>query len=355
MIAKLADGMVQKGFEVDLLLIKAEGNHVAAISSNVNVIRLGCKHSLSAIPKLIRYLRKRKPCALLAAKHRAIRSAVLAQILSGQKTIVVGNIGTTVSGALKGRSAFREWIWKLDTRLFYRYAYKVIGVSYGVQKDIQYFSKLPLDKIPVVRYPVIDSGLFEKAHEPVDHPWFDDQDIPVLLGSGRFTRQKDFPTLLHAFKLVLKDRSCRLVILGEGSDRPQLESLVEDLGIKSYVWLPGFVANPYPFVAKASAFVLSSRWEGSPIVLTEALALGTPAVSTDCPSGPMETLAGGKHGPLVPMNNPKALAAAILQTLDHPLPPEQLKNAVREYNVETSARRHLEIMRCLPDSDSSEA
>lgn len=348
MIAKLAEGMVQQGFEVDLLLIKAKGDHVAAISSNVNVIRLDCKHSFYAVPKLIRYLRERKPCALLAAKHRAIKSAVLARLLSGQKTVVVGNIGTTVSGALEGKSALREWIWKLDTRLFYRLAHKVIGVSYGVQKDIQYFSKLPLERIPVVRYPVIDPGLYEKAGQPLDHPWFDNQDIPVLVGSGRLTRQKDFPTLLRAFKRVLEDRPCRLIILGEGGDRPQLESLIQELGIKDHVELPGFVTNPYPYVDKASAFVLSSRWEGSPIVLTEALALGTPAVSTDCPSGPVETLDGGKHGPLVPMGDPQALATAILQTLDHPPPAQQLKNAVKEYNIETSARRHLEIMGCLP-------
>ncbi|HFC46483.1 MAG TPA: glycosyltransferase, partial [Dissulfuribacter thermophilus] len=110
------------------------------------------------------------------------------------------------------------------------------------------------------------------------------------------------------------------------------------------VSLPGFIPNPYPFLLRADLFVLSSLWEGSPNALTEAMALGVPVVSTDCPSGPREILKGGEFGPLVPLKAPCALAKAMEETLRNPPEKKALMDAVRDYTVERSSKRYLEIL-----------
>ncbi|MGB2886052.1 MAG: glycosyltransferase, partial [Dehalococcoidia bacterium] len=180
---------------------------------------------------------------------------------------------------------------------------------------------LPRKKIEVIYNPVITPELLEKAREPVDHPWFQPGEPPVVLGVGRLTEQKDFPTLLRAFALVRKERAARLVILGEGEDRPELKALVDELGIAEDVDMPGFVDNPYGYMAGAAVFALSSRWEGLPTVLIEAMALGKPVVATDCPSGAREILNDGRYGTLVPVGDAKRLATGISGMLEHPVEP----------------------------------
>jgi glycosyltransferase involved in cell wall biosynthesis len=106
-----------------------------------------------------------------------------------------------------------------------------------------------------------------------------------------------------------------LLILGEGAERPALEALVTQLGLDDAVSMPGFVENPYAYMARAALFVLSSRWEGLPTVMIEALCCGLPLVATDCPSGPREILRDGEYGQLVPVGNAPALAQAMLTAL----------------------------------------
>jgi glycosyltransferase involved in cell wall biosynthesis len=213
-----------------------------------------------------------------------------------------------------------------------------------VAADTRCLTGLPADRVVVIRNPVVTPAVDVLSREPVLHPWFRQTAIPVIMGAGRLTAQKDFPLLIRAVARVRKQRPCRLVILGQGELRGELEALAESLGIGSEVWLAGHVANPLAFMAKASVFVLSSIWEGSPNVLTEALAVGTPAVATDCPSGPREILGGGEFGPLVPVGDLPALADAILATLNNPLPATVLRRAVAEYSSHTSARRYLEVL-----------
>jgi glycosyltransferase involved in cell wall biosynthesis len=203
---------------------------------------------------------------------------------------------------------------------------------------------LSREQVCVVRNPVWTSELTQLAQEPVNHPWLQQHDTPVIIGAGRLTRQKDFTTLIRAFAEIRARRPCRLILLGEGDYRVRLEALASELNIRDAVSLPGFVPNPYAWIARARLFVLSSLWEGSPNVLTEALALGVPVVSTDCPSGPREILKGGEYGTLVPMGDAAALARAMATTLDHPLPRERLQEAARPYTVEESVRGYLEAL-----------
>jgi len=160
---------------------------------------------------------------------------------------------------------------------------------------------------------------------------------------GRLQMQKDYPTLLHAFAQVRKNRPVRLLILGEGKDRLALEELIKELGLEQDVSLPGFVMNPYAYMARASLFVLSSRWEGLPTVLIEALCCGTPVVSTDCPSGPREILRDGQYGQLVPVGDVDGLAQAIEAALNSkaPGPPSE---SWRPYDLENVVNQYISLL-----------
>ena len=194
----------------------------------------------------------------------------------------------------------------------------IVGVSQGVVDDLKKVLRFDSEKFRVIYNPTVDEELLKKAEEPLDHPWFhDDGEPPVILAAGRLHISKDFPTLPRAFALVRKEVPSRLVILGEGEKRKELEKLAQELGIREDLDLPGFVENPYKYTKHAAVFVLSSQWEGLPTVLVEAMACGCPVVSTDCPSGPREILKDGEYGVLVPPKDPEKLAQGIPRVLEN--------------------------------------
>jgi glycosyltransferase involved in cell wall biosynthesis len=342
MVTNLARGLLEAGCRVDMVIARARGEHLEFIPEGVNQIRLGKKHTLSSLPELVRYLKIEKPDALLAAKDRGIKVAVMARRLSGFEGRLVGRIGTTVSEAISGKGPLRKWAWYTGMRLFYPHTDHIVAVSDGVCADIKSITGMPPSRVTTVANPVISDELMEKSREAVNHPWFTDSNEPTILGVGRLTEQKDFTTLIRAFALVRERSACKLVILGEGRQREQLKDLISSLGLNNDVFLPGFEPNPYAWITASSLFVLSSKWEGSPNVLTESLALGTPVVSTDCRSGPKEILQDGKYGKLVAVGDFKGLAEAMVRTLEQPLPPETLREASANHTVEASSRMYLE-------------
>jgi glycosyltransferase involved in cell wall biosynthesis len=334
----------EPGLTVDLVLIREESRHLGELPPTVNLVRLGVRHSALAVLPLAAYLRRVRPDALLAAKDRAGRAALRARRLARVPTRVVIRIGTTLSEALKGRGAVRRWLRCSPIRRLYGSADAIVAISQGVADDVAAIAGLPPARIAVIRNPVVTPRLAQLAAAPLPHPWLEDPSVPVVMGMGRLTRQKDFPTLVRAFAQLRRARPARLLIVGEGSERQALLDLAAREGVAADVQLPGFQRNPYPWLARARVFVLSSIWEGFGNVLAEAMALGTPVVATDCRSGPRELLADGRHGPLVPVGDPAAMARAIGEALDRPLPRDALKAAVREYDVELSARRYLEVL-----------
>jgi len=183
-----------------------------------------------------------------------------------------------------------------------------------------------------------------EAGQPLAHPWFAPGQPPVLLGVGRLHVQKDFPNLLRAFAIIRTQRPIRLVILGEGELRSELETLAKKLDVSEDVAFPGFVDNPYTWMLRSAVFVLSSTYEGLANVLIEAMATGTSVVSTDCPSGPAEILEGGKWGRLVLVEDPGALAQAIIKTLDTPETIDVTKRA-QDFSVEKSVKGYMAAMK----------
>jgi len=225
-------------------------------------------------------------------------------------------------------------------RVGYPFADRIVAVSRGVADDLAAITGLRPERIRVVYNPVVFDRIATAGSAAVEHPWLAAKTGPVLVALGRLVDQKDFVTLIRAVARLAEE--CRLVILGEGPARPRLEALVGDLGMAGRVDLPGYVDNPYPAMRAADAFVLSSRWEGLPTVLIEALAFDTPIVATDCPSGPREILDDGTWGRLVPPGDPVALAAAISAALVEPR--VDRPRARLPYDLDTVTRRYLDLL-----------
>ena len=225
---------------VDLVLIRDESRHLQGLPENVRIVRLGVRHSLLAVPAIARYLRRSRPDAMLAAKDRAGRAAILARWLAGVPTRVVVRLGTTLSEAIKDQNLLLRRLRYLPIRLLYPKADAIVAVSSGVADDVRETARVPVERIHVVRNPVITPDIERQASEAVDHTWLADGQVPVVLGIGRLTRQKDFPTLIRAFAKVRRQRPLRLIILGEGRDRALLERLAEQEGIAADVALAGF-------------------------------------------------------------------------------------------------------------------
>ncbi len=344
MINHLIAGLLATGARVDVLVLKTSGGHFAGLPEGARVRPLASRHAAVAVPELVAYLRRERPPVLLAAKDRAGRAAIRARGLAGGQTRVFVRIGNTLSQALAGKSGMRRaWRYRVIRRLYPR-ADGIIAVSQGVADDVVATAGVPHERVHVAPNPVVIDALARAGSEPPPHPWFQPRTAPVILAVARLTEQKDLPTLLRAFARLDRGRGARLIILGEGEDRPALEALAARLGIRDRLDMPGFVANPHAYVGHADLCVLSSAWEGSPNVLVEALALGIAVVATDCRSGPREILAEGRYGPLVPVGDADALAAAMAAVLDDPLPAATLRAAAQPYNLERSARRYREIL-----------
>jgi glycosyltransferase involved in cell wall biosynthesis len=314
--ANLASSLAARGCEVTLLLGTLAGAHyLDTIPASVRVEELGIRRMRYAIPAMVRYLRRERPAVVISAREHSDLAALFAARLSGTATPVIVTIHQTMSQFLRGTK--RLWP-RVLTRIqlkCLRMAAEIVAVSQGTADDVSKLANIPRDRIKVIYNPVLDPAVHQAAAEPLDHPWFQPGQPPVVLGIGRLTVQKDFPNLLRAFALVRKKHDARLMILGQGEERAALEGIVQSLELGEHVALPGVVKNPYAFLKRAALFALSSAWEALPTVLIEALACGCPVVSTDCRSGPREILQEGRLGKLVPVRNETALAEAILANL----------------------------------------
>lgn len=313
--AHLAHSFVKLGLKLDLVLNRGDSTHLWRMPSETRIIDLKTPNLYASLPGLVRYLRQERPSVLLAADHYLNEIALLAKRIAGVQTRVVVAEHNQLSRTSRNATKLKSRLAPTFARFLYPWADGIVAVSHGVAKDLAQAASLPLERIQTVYNPVITPEMLANAKEPIDHPWFAPGALPVILGVGKLEAQKDFPNLIHAFAKVRRSLSARLMILGWGPDRPQLEALIEQLGLQESVVLPGYVQNPYPYMARASVFALSSAWEGLPTVLIEAMALGTPVVSTNCESGPFEILADGQYGDLTPVDDSEALAKSILRVL----------------------------------------
>ncbi|NEP56468.1 MAG: glycosyltransferase [Symploca sp. SIO2G7] len=350
----LAEGFAKHGLKVDLVVAKAEGAYLSKIPKEVRLIDLKSKSPVILFKTLAlkRYLQREQPTFLLSTLD-ILSSATWGKILAGVPTKVVMCVQTNLSQQFQDRHGkLMRKVKSYLVRLFYPWADKIVAASKGVAEDVAQMANIPLQDMRVIYNPVVTSNFFERVEEPIAHPWFAPGEPPVLLGVGRIVKQKDFLTLVRAFALVRKHRQVRLMILGDVDEReplikPQIEAMLRELGIEDEVAMPGFVENPYAYMARAAVFVLSSIYEGFGNVVAEAVAAGTPVASTDCESGPAEILGYGKYGKLAPVGDFEALADAITQMLDHPTDSKILKERGQEFSVDRVVEQYLEVLNSL--------
>ncbi len=336
-IVNLAQGLTERGLPVDVVLATAEGVFLDQLPESVRVVDLGVRRLIRSLAPLTGYLRRERPRILVSSMSHANLIALWAARLARRSTPVMVTVHNTMSQSTPDEGGLSARLSPHLLRAFYPWAASVVAVSRGAADDLARTSGLSRDRVEVVYNPVITPAMLAQAGRRPDHPWFAAGEPPVVLGVGRLTRQKDFPTLIRAFAEVRRQRAARLIILGEGEDRPALEALIAELRVGGDVALPGFREDAMACMAGSALFVLSSAWEGLPTVLIEALAAGVRVVSTDCPSGPREILQDGRLGDLVPVGDVAALAGAMSRALEAPpttVPAESLAPFTRDAAVD---------------------
>ncbi|MGD8430535.1 MAG: glycosyltransferase [Ectothiorhodospiraceae bacterium] len=342
-VQRLVPAVAARGLRVDLLGVEGHGPRLEPLPTGVRRIPLNARHTLTSLPALVRYLRRERPRALLSDKDKVNRAALLARALAGTDTRVVVRSGSHLTTALAQRGGLDALLQPWSVRLFYRFADGIITPSRDAAEDLAAMGRLAPGGVTAVPSPVVSDELLARAAEEPSHPWFADGGPPVILGVGELSSRKDFSTLIRAFARVRAEQPCRLVIFGKGRQASLLKALAADLGVAEDVDLPGFTDNPYAHMARCACFALTSTCEGSPVVLIEALACGAPVVSTDCPSGPRETLDGGRYGRLVPMGDVAAVAEGLRDALAG-----RLKNpgrdAVEPFTAQASADAYLRAL-----------
>ncbi|GJD46963.1 D-inositol-3-phosphate glycosyltransferase [Methylobacterium cerastii] len=341
----LARYFLAQHLKVDVVVCKRVGSLGDSIPIGARLVSLDAKRVLLSLKRYERYLRKARPRVVISSVENASAVACMARARGSHRHRLVVRQDNALTGAATVWRDPRRWAWLILLSIVYRYADHLIAVSRGVEGQLRRLIGKGGPPIGLVYNPVILPDFATRLHEPsmAARPLCRH---PMIVAAGRLHPVKDYPTLLRAFALLRRSIPATLVILGEGDARAELEALAGELGIVHHVEFAGFVSNPLPLIHVADVFVLSSLSEGLGGVLVEALAAGTPVVSTDCRHGPNEVLGGGLYGRLVPVGDVEMLANAMKETLDdpRPLPPVELKAHLTQFSFDFAGRRYMDFL-----------
>ncbi len=338
----LASELAARGLRICVAAYETKGEFLDRVDPRVRVEQVGGAGWFSAILPLARLVRRTRPRALVGVMVSCNVAVVVAGRLARTQARIVltehNQVDKSANFFGDNSRSYRAIRWA------YPHADLIVCVSDGVRDSLCRYSGMRPDRMHVVHNPIVSADLIEQAAQPCSHPWANDPEVPLILAVGRLATAKNYPMMLRAFDILRRQRPARLLILGNGHERGALAALIAELGLGDLVELHGYTANPYAFMSRAQLFVLSSSWEGFPTVLVEALACGSPAVSTDCPSGPREILLDGALGGLVQVGDEAAFAAAMMRMLDSPPAREALMERGRAFSVERATDIYTRLL-----------
>lgn len=343
----LSEQYLEEGMEVTIILTDGNSNDpdFSALPEGLEVIklpRINMHHFIRPFInayQLLKYFRQIKPDAILGVRHDATIIASLAWKLNGRKGRFVIRDINPITKTLNRNAVMVAMI-----KSAYRSASAVIANSDDVAQALREKNWLPAEKIHKIDNPVLTKSFYKKAQMEVSDPWLDASSSPLVITIGRLDKMKDQATLIRAFALVRAKTEARLMLVGDGPERPTLRKLVKDLKLEESVALPGAMQNPYPYLKRAAVFVLSSKYEGFGNVLVEALSLGKPVVSSACTGGPAYILQSGKFGSLFPVGDHEALAQQILLALAKQQDPEPLIRRSKDFSAEVIAGAYGKVL-----------
>ncbi len=337
----LANALFRRGCQAQLVTaLSGDGVYRDEIEQGLPFVDLGAGRQRYFPRVLGRYISDCKPDIIVSAlmSNWTVGIAMLAKY----PVKIVISERSVLSTQIKNAGNMLADISFLLSRFLYPRAARVVAVSQGVADDLVAHQLVKPDRIKVIYNPVISDQFYKLLKEemslPLLHPT-----SPNFVAVGRFHEDKNYPLLIKAFAMLRRNMPCRLILFGEGVLRPALESLIAELGLGEDVLLPGFVRNPFPYITRASCFVLSSRVEGLPGALIQALGCGTTVVATNCVSGPAEILDNGKYGILVPVGDVEALHKGMCEALAHPFVPDLLRQRAQLYSEQNCINAYMEL------------
>jgi len=340
--ARMASALAARGNEVDLIIgYVAEGLAVPEFYA-VRVIHFNRPKARNILFDLIGYLRREKPDVIFSAEDHLNAITIAAAIFSCSKAKITCSSRVNPFDTYSNNPFSKRWFLKqIMSTLMWRATALTCVSKAMVEQYRTIFRNAP----HICVYNIVDTpAVRARTAEPVVHTWFTDKSVPTLVAAGQLGPWKGFSDLIKAVHIVTQEQPVRLMIFGEGEQRAELQAQIDRLGLSDHVRLEGHVLNPIKYFAHADVFVLSSLLEGMPSVLIEAMMAGCTPVATDCPTGPREILESGRYGYLVPVQNPEALAAGIVNALRSPVHPEVLAEAIKPFQEDTVLAEHFRLL-----------
>lgn len=329
----LAASFVRQGYRCDLVVASAGGVWDAHVPDGVNLVGLGGGRPLSVLRPLFRYLRRERPDVLMSSVFPANIAALIACVLTGTSCVL--REANRTADDIRAPTGIGTLANKIAMRLLYPRATAVVALTAGLARHLCAEAGIPPHRVTVIPNPAPLAG---PPRPRTPNP------RPLVLGCGRFVEQKDFSLLIAAFASIARNRNVELVLLGQGPLKQELQLQAEALGVGDRVAFPGHASDVAAWMRKASVFALSSRWEGFPNVLLEALAVGCPVVATDCSDAVAEILANGIYGAMVPVHDQAAMADGLAAILDGTVSFEDPSRHLARYELDSIAMRYLDLL-----------
>ena len=315
---RLGKFFLSKGYLVDFLSISFSSHLTKEIKDlGINIVDLKKGKTSEAVLSIRSYVKEQKKeysLVFISCQNYANIISVISLFgLRDKMKLILTERNNPISLRMSSNHKLKHRIIWSMMKLTYKHADEVVAISKELADDLSLIIKRD---VKCIYNPTMSEDFITFSNESVSEKWFY-EDIPIVISAGRLSKQKDYVTLIKAFNEVIKEKDCRLFIIGEGEEKENLEYLINQLNLKDKVLLGGYDSNPHKYIKKASVFVVSSIYEGLCNVLIEAAAVKIPCVSTRCKSGPREILLDGKGGRLVDIYDYKNMAIAILDTLNN--------------------------------------